>query len=56
MIESGIINYGDKFLKSMEKGEWDLSGLTKSLLDSTTFVFGQMNNLLVQELELLFLV
>ena len=25
-IESGIINYGDKFLKSMEKGEWDLQG------------------------------
>ena len=45
MIESGIINYGDKFLKSMEKGEWDLSKVDKkALLDSkATFVFGQMN-------------
>ena len=45
MIESGIINYGDKFLKSMEKGDWDLSKVDKkALLDSkATFVFGQMN-------------
>ena len=45
MIESGIINYGDKFLKSMKKGNWDLSKVDKkALLDSkATFVFGQMN-------------
>ena len=45
MIESGIINYGDEFKKSMEAGEWDLSKVDKkALLDSkATFVFGQMN-------------
>lgn len=45
MLESGIINYGDKFKESMEKGGWDLSSVdTKALLDSkATFVFGQMN-------------
>ena len=25
MIESGVIRYGDEFLKSMEEGNWDLS-------------------------------
>ena len=25
MIESGVIKYGDEFLKSMEAGHWDLS-------------------------------
>ena len=25
MLESGIINYGDDFLHSMEEGGWDLS-------------------------------
>src|SRR6056300_6545 len=45
MIESGIINYGDEFKKSMEAGEWDLSKVDKkALLESkATFVFGQMN-------------
>ncbi|WOK06785.1 F0F1 ATP synthase subunit beta [Imperialibacter roseus] len=45
MIESGIVNYGDDFLHSMEKGGWDLSKVDKKkLLDSkATFVFGQMN-------------
>ena len=45
MIESGIINYGDEFKKSMEEGDWDLSKVDKkSLLESkATFVFGQMN-------------
>lgn len=45
MIESGIVNYGDDFLKSMEEGGWDLSKVDKkSLGDSkATFVFGQMN-------------
>jgi len=45
MIESGLVNYGDDFKKSMEEGGWDLSKvdlkeLEKSLL---TMVFGQMN-------------
>ena len=45
MIESGIINYGEEFQKSMERGEWDLSKVDKkALLESkATFVFGQMN-------------
>jgi F-type H+/Na+-transporting ATPase subunit beta len=25
MIESGVIRYGDEFIKSMEEGSWDLS-------------------------------
>lgn len=45
MIESGIVNYGEEFLHSMEKGGWDLTKVDKKkLLDSkATFVFGQMN-------------
>ncbi len=45
MLESGIIKYGEDFLKSMEEGGWDLSKVDhKELEDSkATFVFGQMN-------------
>ena len=45
MIESGIVNYGDKFLHSMEEGGWDLASVdTNALKESkATFVFGQMN-------------
>ena len=45
MLESGIINYGEAFNKSMEEGGWDLSKVDqKSLEDSkAAFVFGQMN-------------
>ena len=45
MIESGIVNYGEEFLHSMEKGGWDLSKVdkTKLLESKATFVFGQMN-------------
>ena len=45
MIESGIVNYGDDFLHSMEKGGWDLSKVSKEDLKTSkaTFVFGQMN-------------
>jgi len=45
MLESGIINYGDDFLHSMEEGGWDLSKVdTEKLKESkATFVFGQMN-------------
>ncbi|MGC9341365.1 MAG: F0F1 ATP synthase subunit beta, partial [Bacteroidales bacterium] len=45
MIESGVIKYGDDFLKSMEEGSWDLSKLDKELLKESqaTLVFGQMN-------------
>jgi len=45
MLESGIVNYGEAFSKSMEEGGWDLTSVDdKSLEDSkATFVFGQMN-------------
>lgn len=45
MIESGIVNYGDEFKKSMEEGSWDLSKVDKKALDDSqvTMVFGQMN-------------
>ena len=45
MIESGLVNYGDAFKESMEKGGWDLSKVDKEELKSSllTMVFGQMN-------------
>ncbi len=45
MIESGVINYGDKFRKSMEEGDWDLSQVDQEALNKShaTLVFGQMN-------------
>ena len=45
MIESGIVNYGEDFLHSMEQGGWDLSKVDESKLaeSKATFVFGQMN-------------
>eukprot|EP00746_Dinoflagellata_sp_MGD_P008994 gnl/MRDRNA2_/MRDRNA2_118105_c0_seq1.p1 gnl/MRDRNA2_/MRDRNA2_118105_c0~~gnl/MRDRNA2_/MRDRNA2_118105_c0_seq1.p1 ORF type:complete len:509 (-),score=54.05 gnl/MRDRNA2_/MRDRNA2_118105_c0_seq1:149-1675(-) len=45
MIESGIIQYGEDFEKSMEEGGWDLSKVDKEKLKTSkaTFVFGQMN-------------
>jgi F-type H+-transporting ATPase subunit beta len=45
MIEAGIMQYGDEFRHSMEKGSWDLSKVNmKELSESkATFVFGQMN-------------
>jgi F-type H+-transporting ATPase subunit beta len=45
MLESGIITYGDDFMKSMEEGGWDLSKVDKDKLKESraSFVFGQMN-------------
>ncbi len=45
MLESGIINYGEEFMHSMEEGGWDLSKIDKKKLEESkaTFVFGQMN-------------
>lgn len=45
MIESGVINYGDEFKKSMEEGGWDLSKVDHEALKKSqaTLVFGQMN-------------
>jgi len=45
MLESGVIKYGDEFLKSMENGEWDLSKVDYSEVEKSqaTLVYGQMN-------------
>ena len=45
MLESGIIKYGDDFMRSMEEGGWDLKRVDKSAMKKSkaTFVFGQMN-------------
>jgi len=45
MIEAGIVNYGEEFMKSLHSGGWDLSKVdSEKLKDSkATFVFGQMN-------------
>lgn len=45
MIESGVIRYGDEFLKSMEEGHWDLSKVDRKELEKSqvAMVFGQMN-------------
>jgi len=45
MIESGIVKYGDEFVESMEKGEWDLSKVDKEAIKKSqvSMVFGQMN-------------
>lgn len=45
MIESGVINYGEEFKKSMERGEWNLSKVDNEALKKSyaALVFGQMN-------------
>jgi F-type H+/Na+-transporting ATPase subunit beta len=45
MIEAGIVNYGQNFLKSLHAGGWDLSQVSEEDLKESkaTFVFGQMN-------------
>src|SRR5688572_15260551 len=45
MIEAGIVNYGENFLKSLHAGGWDLSKVNEDDLKESkaTFVFGQMN-------------
>lgn len=45
MIESGVIQYGEDFVKSMEEGNWDLSKVSVDELrkSNATLVFGQMN-------------
>lgn len=45
MLDSGVIKYGDEFMKSMEKGEWDLSKVDYSEVEKSqaTLVYGQMN-------------
>ncbi len=45
MIESGVMTYGEEFLKDMEQGGWDLSKVDKKAIEDSkvTMVFGQMN-------------
>ncbi len=45
MIEAKIVDYGDAFLKSMEKGSWDLSKVDMNRIKKSklAMVFGQMN-------------
>lgn len=45
MLESGIINYGEDFMKSMAEGKWDLSQVNVEKLKESkaAFVYGQMN-------------
>ena len=45
MIESGVINYGEKFKEGMDKGEWNLKDVDMKAVagSQATLVFGQMN-------------
>lgn len=45
MIQSGVINYGEAFKKSMEQGEWALAQVDEEALKQSyaTLIFGQMN-------------
>src|SRR5690606_23881177 len=45
MLESGVVQYGEAFMKSMEEGNWDLNlvDLKKVQESNLTLVFGQMN-------------
>ena len=45
MIESGVMKYGEKFAKGMEKGEWNLHDVDMREVEKSqaTLVFGQMN-------------
>jgi F-type H+-transporting ATPase subunit beta len=45
MIEAKIVDYGDEFRESMEKGSWDLSKVDSEKLKKSklAMVFGQMN-------------
>ncbi len=45
MLESGVMTYGEEFLKDMEAGGWDLSKVDKEALKESkvSMVFGQMN-------------
>ncbi len=45
MIEANIVDYGEKFKESMEKGDWDLSTVDSKSIENSklAMVFGQMN-------------
>ena len=44
MLESGVIKYGDKFMKGLEKGQWNLDDVDMEEVakSQSTLVFGQM--------------
>ncbi|RCW29545.1 F0F1 ATP synthase subunit beta [Marinilabilia salmonicolor] len=45
MVEAGIVDYGDEFKKSLEKGDWDIDKVDQEALKNSqvSMVFGQMN-------------
>ena len=45
MLTSGVIRYGEEFMKSMDEGHWDLSKVDYDEVakSQATLVFGQMN-------------
>ncbi|MDG5799408.1 F0F1 ATP synthase subunit beta [Marinilabiliaceae bacterium ANBcel2] len=45
MVESGIVDYGKEFKKTLEQGRWDISKIDKAALKNSqvSMVFGQMN-------------
>ena len=45
MLTSGVIRYGEEFMKSMQEGHWDLSKVDYNEVakSQATLVFGQMN-------------
>lgn len=45
MLESGVVDYGEEFLESLEQGNWDLDkvDLDKVKDSNISLVFGQMN-------------
>lgn len=45
MIDSGVINYGDKFREEMDRGKWNLESVEMDKVNQSqaTLVFGQMN-------------
>jgi ATP synthase F1, beta subunit len=45
MLESGVMSYGEKFEKGLEKGEWNLQDVDMEKVNNSqaTLVFGQMN-------------
>ncbi|MEG1643601.1 MAG: F0F1 ATP synthase subunit beta, partial [Bacteroidales bacterium] len=45
MLESGVIRYGDEFMKGLENGDWDVSKVDMDMVEKSqaTLVFGQMN-------------
>ena len=45
MLESRVVQYGDKFMHAMEEGRWDVSAVDMNVVKESniTLVFGQMN-------------